>query len=218
MSPGWLLWWELISEHFSFMLRIRRNDLYKAKALVPSTELAVSKDRLSHLSPWATCHTANQWHNKVLGGGGWSLPRHNVTSLSQREKEKLLQMTLSGKACPSPKASGNFLHRIYCKKLKPFCLPPNWVCWGKNNPFSPYYTLWNPLGPVGQAIPEALSGLGPFCDIERCTVLCQWSYCTDRRHSSCYSSRQVGEGSGFWVKEQGSKTKHSSRDGVTAQR
>lgn len=193
--------------------------LYKAKALAPSTELAVSKDRLLHLSPWAKCSTANQWHNKVLGGGVCSLPRHSVGSSSQRGKEQLLQKTtVSGKACPSPKANWNILHRIYCEKLQHFCSPPNWVCWGKNNPFSPYYMLWNTLGPVGQAIPEALSGLGLFCDVGRCTVLCQWRYCTDRRHSGCYSSRQVGEASGFWDTEHGSKTKHSSRDGVTAQR
>lgn len=74
--------------------------LYKAKALVPSTEPAVKTG--FHISaPEKSVNTANQWHNIVLGGGGCPLSRHGVASPSQREKEKLLQKTtVSGKTSP----------------------------------------------------------------------------------------------------------------------
>lgn len=218
MSQGWLLC-SLNSEHFSFILRIKKNYLSTKPRLLslPLSLLWVKKDfhisALEQSVAQQISGTIKSWVRESAHSPG------TLASPSQRGKEKLLQKTtVSGKAFPSPKASCNFLHHIYCKQLQHFCSSPNWECGGKNNPFSPYYTLWNTLGPVGQTIPEALSGLGPFCDVGRCMVLCQWRYCTHRRHSRCYSSRQLGEGSGFWVREQGSKTKHSSRDGVTAQR
>lgn len=174
---------------------------------------ACCKDRLSHLGPWAKCNSANQWQIKSWVGEpapspGTVLPYHLRGKRRSCYRRKLSQERLA-------LLQGQLqLSALYL--LQHFCSPSNWVCWEKNNPFSPNFTLWNTLGPLGQTIPEALSGLGPFCHLGRCTVLCQWTYFTDRRHSSCYSSRQVSEDSGFWVREQGSKTKHSSRDGVTA--